>query len=235
MKNRNNLINLALDMFKFPTKKSSQSDRNYFSDVYNRYKKYTMIPEHTFIKNLQICSKFKDIEGSIVECGVWKGGMIAAIAELLGNSRKYYLFDSFEGLPEAQEIDGQAAKKWQENKENPMYFNNCKADIFYANEAMKIANTNNYEIIQGWFSHTLPKFELQEQISILRLDCDWYDSTIDCFKYLYPSVTKGGLIIIDDYYQWDGCSRAVHDYLSSHNLSDRIHQLGNNNCYIVKT
>lgn len=205
------------------------------SQSYEKYGNYTMIPKSTFIKNLKLCNNFKNIKGSIIECGVWRGGMIAAMAELLGNDRKYYLFDSFEGLPEAQEIDGEAAKKWQENKEDPGYFDNCKAEICFAKEAMKLAGITNYQPIQGWFSETLPKFNVNEEIAILRLDGDWYESIIQCLNYLYPAVAKGGLIILDDYYVWDGCSRAVHNYLSSHNLPDRIYQLDQNNCYIVKS
>ena len=193
-----------------------------------------MIPESTFVKNLNLCNSFKNIKGNIIECGVWRGGMIAAIAELLGNERTYYLFDSFEGLPKAQEIDGEAAIIWQNDKEAPMYYDNCKAEVHYAENAMKLASIKNYQTVQGWFSETLPKFNASEEIAILRLDGDWYDSITQCLNYLYPLVAKGGLIIVDDYYLWDGCSRAVHDYLSSHNIPDRIYQLDNNNCYIVK-
>jgi O-methyltransferase len=206
-----------------------------FSRIYEKYGDYTMIPKTTFIKNLKLCNDFRAIKGNVVECGVWRGGMIAAIAELLGNDRTYYLLDSFEGLPEAQKNDGEAAKQWQEDKEGLMYFDNCKAEVCYAEEAMKLADIKNYQTIKGWFSETLPKFNVNQEISILRLDGDWYDSILKCLNYLYPSVVKGGLIILDDYYVWDGCSRAVHDYLSSNNIPDRICQLDHNNCYIVKS
>lgn len=225
-------LNQALKLLGLGSKETSQEDL--FSQIYEKYNNYTMIPKTTFIKNLMLCNSFRKIKGSIIECGVWRGGMIAAMAELLGKDRKYYLFDSFEGLPEVKEIDGEAARKWQENKEDPWYFNNCKAEISYAEKAMKLADINNYRIVQGWFSETLPKFNVDEEIAILRLDGDWYDSIIQCLNYLYPSVAKGGLVVVDDYYIWDGCSRAIHDYLSSHNLPDRVHQLDHNNCYIVK-
>jgi len=223
----------ALKLLGFELVKIKQEEIQ-LAQSYEKYSNYTMIPKSTFIDNLKLCRNFKSIQGNIIECGVWRGGMIAAMAELLGNDRKYYLFDSFEGLPEVQEIDGEAAKKWQGNKEDPMYFDNCKAEIGYAEKAMKLAGVVNYQLVQGWFSETLPKFNVNEEIAILRLDGDWYDSIIQCLNYLYPAVAKGGLIILDDYYVWDGCSRAVHDYLGSHNLSDKIYQLDYNNCYIVK-
>jgi O-methyltransferase len=205
-----------------------------FSNIYEKYSPYTMIPKPTFVENLKLCKRFRHVKGCIIECGVWRGGMSAAMAEVLGNNRNYYLFDSFEGLPEAKEIDGEAAIKWQNDKESPLYYENCKAETDYADKAMKISGAKNYNLIKGWFSETLPEFDPKEEISILRLDGDWYDSTIDCLKFLYPKVAKGGLIIVDDYYAWDGCSRAVHDYLSAQKLSDRIFQI-NGNSYIIKT
>jgi hypothetical protein len=68
-----------------------------------------MIPRNRFIENLQLTLNYKNQKGAIVECGVWKGGMIAAMAELSGNKNVYYLFDSFEGLPKVENIDGQEA------------------------------------------------------------------------------------------------------------------------------
>lgn len=204
------------------------------SHIYDKYINYTMIPKETFVENLKLCQSFNHVRGSIIECGVWRGGMIAAISELLGNDRKYYLFDSFDGLPEAKEIDGEAAINWQNNKEGSIYYDNCKAEIDYADKAMKISGTEDYRLIKGWFSETLPKFNMNEEIAILRLDGDWYDSTMQCLTFLYPRVCKGGLIIVDDYYSWEGCSRAIHDYLSSHKLPDKIFQLNQWNSYIIK-
>jgi hypothetical protein len=192
-----------------------------------------MIPKQTFLDNLKLCHNFSNLKGCIIECGVWRGGMIAALSEILGQDRNYYLFDSFEGLPEAKQIDGDAAIKWQSNKEGLFYFDNCTAEISYAEEAMKLSGAKSYQIIKGWFSDTLPKFTPKQEIAVLRLDGDWYDSTMQCLTSLYPLVTKGGLIIVDDYYAWDGCSRAIHDYLSTHKLTDRIFQI-NGNCYIIK-
>ncbi|HEY4797855.1 MAG TPA: TylF/MycF/NovP-related O-methyltransferase, partial [Bacteroidia bacterium] len=81
---------------------------------------------------------------------------------------------------------------------------------------------------------SLPNFHCNERISILRLDGDWYDSTMDCLTNLYDEVQVGGVIIIDDYYTWDGCSRAVHDFLSKRNLVVKVKQNESGVCYIVK-
>lgn len=218
-------------------KKVGKQDLNsvQFFQLYDKYSYYTMLSKSVFVENLKLCQSFSHIKGCIVECGVWRGGMIAAISEILGNDRKYFLFDSFEGLPEVQEIDGDAARNWQSDKEGPMYHNNCKAEIDYADKAMKISGTQNYQLVKGWFVESLSAFNTDEEIAILRLDADWYKSTMQCLNFLYPKVSKGGLIIVDDYYTWDGCSRAIHDYLSTHKLTDKIYQLNQCNCYIIKS
>ena len=193
---------------------------------------YSMIPMETYVDNLLLCDAVNSISGCVVECGVWRGGMIAGIYDYLIKKRKCFLFDSFEGLPNVKDIDGQAAKKWQETNDG-VGLDNCKVEIFFAEEAMKLANSNNHEIIKGWFDSTLPNTKIAEPIAILRLDGDWYDSTMICLENLYPLVAENGIIIIDDYYAWDGCSRAVHDYLSKNNLPLRIYQTKNDVCYII--
>ena len=91
----------------------------------------------------------------------------------------------------------------------------------------------DFELIKGWFENTVPTNK-HDSISLLRLDADWYDSTKICLEHLFPKVVKDGIIIIDDYYVWDGCTKAVHDYLSETKSSCRIHQLDNRTAYIIK-
>lgn len=201
--------------------------------IYRKFKKFTMIPAMIYIQNLRLVNRFRHIEGCVVECGTWRGGMIGGIAYLLGD-REYFLFDSFEGLPEAKEIDGAAALAWQSDKNSPGYFDNCKAEMEFAENAMKVSGSSKYHINKGWFSETLPHFDKKKKIAILRLDGDWYDSTMDCFSNLYDCVIPGGIIIMDDYYAWDGCARAVHDYLSKNSLTARIMQWNNSVCYLKK-
>jgi O-methyltransferase len=201
--------------------------------IYSKYREFTMIPESIYLGNLDLCRKYA-APGCIVECGVWRGGMIAGIADMLGDERTYILFDSFEGLPEAQEIDGAAAVAWQKNKEAPLYYENCKADIEFAKRAMELSHAHKVDIVKGWFSDTLRNYPFTSEIAVLRLDGDWYESTFECLNSLYPKVAKGGVIILDDYYFWDGCSRAVHDYLSINKLTDRIEQSEQRIYHIVK-
>lgn len=215
---------------------SRKNKPNYFyQEIYNKYKNFTMIPSQSYIENLKFCDKYKSLEGDVVECGTWKGGMIAGIADVLGDyGRTYYLFDSFEGLPSAKIIDGEAAINWQKNKESETYYNNCTADIIEAEEAMRLSKAKNVQIIKGWFNETLPKFDHSNRIAILRLDGDWYESILVSMEFLYPLVVKNGIVIIDDYYFWDGASRAIHYYLNKINSSSKIYTLCKGIAYIIK-
>ena len=159
-------------------------------------------------ENLRVARMYaSEIGGDVVECGVWRGGMSAGLARVLGNNRKYYLFDSFEGLPAAKDIDGADAIQWQEDTKSVGYYDNCKAEIGFAEAAMQKTGVR-FELIKGWFSDTLPKFTVPGPIALLRLDGDWYESTIDCLTHLYPKVAQKGVIIIDDYFTWEGCSQS---------------------------
>lgn len=202
------------------------------SKLFHKYRQFTMVPEMQFVANLEICLELAPAAGCIVECGVWRGGMSAAMAEVLPG-RRHLLFDSFEGLPPAREIDGAAALRYQENKQSPIYFDNCRAESTFSETAMSMSPAKDFQLVRGWFAKTLPAFVSPEPVAILRLDSDWYDSTMDCLTYIYPQMASGGLILIDDYYTWDGCSRAVHDYLSRHKLTDRVRE-SRGVCFLVK-
>ena len=192
-----------------------------------------MMPTHSYVANILLCERYRGIGGAIAECGTWKGGMIAGIARSLGALRNYYLFDSFEGLPPAEEIDGLAAGAWQSDKQGMSYFDNCTANESDAWAAMRKAGVASPNVIKGWFEETLPKAVFPEGIAILRLDADWYASTMTILENLFPKVNIGGLIIVDDYYMWDGCSKAIHAYLSSHSRAERICSY-QNVCYLEK-
>jgi O-methyltransferase len=209
-------------------------NRNKHNKLYSKYRAYTMIPKKCYLDNLEICEPLKFRNGCLVECGVWRGGMIASITEVMGINRNVYLFDSFEGLPQATIDDGETAIAHQKNTTGPDYFDNCKAEIEFSQKAMKISGAKNPHFIKGYFENTLPEFSFPEEIIILRLDGDWYDSTMQCLDNLYDKVASGGLIIIDDYYYWDGCTRAIHDFLSKRKLPVRIHETTNGVCYFYK-
>src|SRR5258706_3293564 len=95
-----------------------------YARIHSRFQNYSMIPWASYVRNLSLVHQFAPVEGCVVECGVWRGGMSAGIANILGSHREYHLFDSFEGLPAAKEIDGKAAVEWQADKTGKGYYNN---------------------------------------------------------------------------------------------------------------
>jgi hypothetical protein len=194
-----------------------------YQRLYDKYKPFTMIRPTAYVNNLAVVNEYRDVPGCIIECGTWRGGMIAGIAELLGPDRQYFLFDSYQGLPPAEAIDGRAAQAWQQNKDGEFYHDNCKAEESSARKAMTLSGARQVTVVKGWFNQTLPSF-VPPKIAILRLDSDWFESTLTCLEALYPHMSEEGVIILDDYYTWDGCSRAVHHYLARHGYAARISQ-----------
>jgi O-methyltransferase len=192
-----------------------------------------MVSQSEFLVNLRLAESVKQTPGCVVECGVWRGGMSAGIGTVLGPDRTYLLFDSFQGLPQAQQIDGERAIEWQRNTNSPIYYDNCSASPEFAHRAMALAGVKSYRLIEGWFNETLPSFRLPEKIALLRLDADWYESTMICLETFFDHVVSGGLIILDDYYAWDGCSRALHDFLSRRSALEKVRSL-DEVCFIRK-
>jgi O-methyltransferase len=218
---------------KFKDQLKSRYKHFHLSRIQKQFRPYTMVLAWDYINNLALAERVSAIPGCVVECGVWRGGMSAGLAKILGAERKYFLFDSFEGLPKAENIDGQAAVEWQKNEKGEFYFNNCTAEPDYARQAMTLSGAQSFSLVKGWFKDTLPQFSPPEPIALLRLDGDWYDSTMVCLESLFKHVSPGGLIIIDDYYVWDGCSRATHDFLSRQSATERI-QNYRGICYLEK-
>src|SRR5580698_4562409 len=192
------------------------------SGLYAKYRDATMIPEREFNANLELV-RGVNVEGDVIEAGTWRGGMAAALVETCG-PRTYHFFDSFEGLPPAEQIDGDAAHAWQANKSSDSYHRNCSATLAEFEATIDRAETEvsaNVCVYPGWFGDTLPICGA-EKVAVLRLDCDWFSSTALVLDAFWDRVVTGGLILIDDYYAWDGCSRAVHRALAQRDAAERI-------------
>ena len=195
--------------------------------LYKRFGPLTLVPRKAYIENLLLVrNSLKDeslADGAIVECGTWKGGMAFGLVEVGGLKRRYHFFDSFAGLPPAKEIDGEAALAYQLNTDDLSYHDNCRADYdtFMSDLARFCPEHERIFVYRGYFEESFPGYP-GDPIAVLRLDGDWYDSTLLCLETFFDRVLPGGLIIIDDYLHWDGCSRAVHDFLSRRKAAERI-------------
>ena len=185
------------------------------------------------------------LPGAIVECGVWRGGcslavLLAQRAQFGRVERPLWLLDSFAGLPPVEARDGPLAQAWQEGAQPDKFLDNCAASEaeLHATFRRHGFGEADYRVVPGWFEDTVPALaeELRDTgIALLRLDGDWYRSTRICLDRLVPITSDGATVIVDDYYAWDGCARAVHDFLSQNDLPYRIKSLyGNFGAYFVK-
>ena len=201
--------------------------------LHRRVADLTLLPAGQFVDNLVVARLARSVPGDLVECGTWRGGMSAALAWALPD-RHSVLLDSFEGLPDAKAIDGPAAVHWSTVLRD---HDNCTAEEQWAHDAMARVDQRDYELLTGWFDDTVPAYaQRQRPIAVLRLDGDWYDSTMVCLEHLFPLVAPDGIVIIDDYFDWDGCSRAVHDYLSRQQSPERLRtSKAGEFAYVVKT
>jgi O-methyltransferase len=160
-------------------------------------------------------------DGAIIECGTWRGGMSAGMIEIGGFDRDYFFFDSFEGLPPAGEIDGKKAKEYEDSLSAP----GCEASLeeFKQTISMTGCPAGKIHVYKGFFESTFPEF-CPPKIAVLRLDADWYESTMICLNKFWDHVLPGGLILLDDYHYWEGCSRAVHEFLAKRGVPESIRQ-----------
>lgn len=162
------------------------------------------------------------IAGDIVECGVWRGGSMMAIALALmargDTSRHLYLYDTFEGMSEPTEHDkalsGELAQTQlaRTDREHPLWAVAGLEDV-KANLASTGYPAERIHYVQGKVEDTIPA-TLPKQIALLRLDTDWYESTRHELQHLYPLLAKHGPLIIDDYGHWQGARQAVDEYFA---------------------
>jgi O-methyltransferase len=168
------------------------------------------------------------IEGAIVECGVWKGGSMMAVARTLldvdDGSRRLFLFDTFEGMTPPTEKDvamnGKSAAELLERSEREDAASVwCVAPLEGVRQLLQGTgyDMRNVTFVQGRVEDTLPG-AAPEKIALLRLDTDWYESTRHELEHLFPRLVPGGVLIIDDYGHWSGARQAVDEYLKQRKI-----------------
>ena len=174
-----------------------------------------------------------DIPGDIVECGVWRGGsmMLAALTLMAHGEtdRLLHLYDTFEGMssPTGDDVsfDDRTAQS-QLDDDPKMTGVGCRAEIdeVRANLEGTRYPAANIRYVKGRVEDTIPG-HLPEAIAILRLDTDWYESTRHELEHLYPRLSPGGLLIIDDYGHWKGARKAVDEYFDKRNERPYLHRI----------
>ena len=180
---------------------------------------------HAFMEATRYVAHHR-IPGAIVECGVWKGGAvmasIRALQSLGATDREYYLYDTFEGMTEPEEVDrrsdGVAASKLlreTRNDDTGSYWCRAEVDEVRGNVLGTGYDAGRIRFVKGRVEDTLPG-TIPEQVAILRLDTDFYASTKHELEHLFPRLVRGGVLIIDDYGFWEGARKAVDEYLAAH-------------------
>jgi hypothetical protein len=194
-------------------------------ETFLRVEPYTMTSAERIIGAMRATDYVvhNDVPGAIVECGVWRGGSMMAIALSLLKLKRgdvpLYLFDTFAGMAEPSKEDGQAVHaKWKANQ--------TKAHNNWVYASLEDVRTNLFStgydrslcsFVQGKVEDTIPS-AAPERIALLRLDTDWYESTKHELEHLFPRLSRGGVLIIDDYGHFEGCRKAVDEYVRQHGL-----------------
>jgi len=182
--------------------------------------------------------RLNNIEGDIIECGVWKGGNILGIIEYLEyynlHSKKVWLFDTFSGMTSPENIDVDV-------NDIPA-ISQMDISVVFAYSSLEEVKNNlqpsqfpkeNIIFIEGDVSKTLQdRNNIPEKISLLRLDTDWYQSTKDELEILYPKLSNKGVLIVDDYGHWKGAKKAVDEYFK--NMDITISQIDYTGIKIIK-
>jgi len=180
------------------------------------------------------------IGGDFVECGVWAGGSIAAAAKLdtKPESRKYWLYDTFEGMTRPTIEDSELALIEWETKVNADGTSEwCRAnqDQVMKNLIEVGVDTNKCVFVVGDVTETLLiDSNLPESIALLRLDTDWYKSTKIELETLYSRLSPGGVLIIDDYGDWEGSRRATEEFFSQHDFTPLLFPIDSAGRILVK-
>lgn len=159
------------------------------------------------------------VPGDFIEAGVWKGGatifMRAFLAVNHDTERKVWVADSFAGFPPTNRANE------REINNIIMPFNVVSLETVKNNFALFNLLDDQVCFLKGFFSQTLPHAPIRE-LAILRLDGDLYESTMDALIHLYPKLSIGGYLIIDDYGHFPGCAEAINDYRKMHGITEEI-------------
>lgn len=207
-------------------------------EIIKSCKDYTMTPQermYELIQSVRYIIK-NNILGSFVECGVWKGGSAMIIAKTLLDlgisDKEIYLYDTFAGMVEPSKDDFNIVRNMSASK----IFEEMKIDEkttswsnISLNQVQKAVYQTGYpkekfHFIKGKVEDTIPQHS-PEQISLLRLDTDFYESTKHELTHLFPLLSKCGILIIDDYGHYSGSKKAVDEYITENSIPIRLNRI----------
>jgi len=191
------------------------------------------------LSHYEIYKMIKEIPGEIVECGVFKGASylrFAMFREIFGNpfSKKIIGFDTFGKFPETAFQDDEKARN--------QFIGSAGADSISKEQLLKIMNhkglNKHIDLIKGDITETVPayvKANPELKISLLNLDTDIYEPAVTILEHLYPRITKGGILMLDDYGTHPGETKAVDEYFQNKDVEIKKFSFAMTPCYIVKS
>jgi hypothetical protein len=187
-----------------------------------------------------------NVAGDFVECGVWRGGSVMAMAKELGSlgitDRRIWLYDTFAGMtpPTSADIEaGSGVTAEEMMATTPVQDGDnvwCvagRADV-EANVRSTGYPFEQFTFVEGDVSRTLRQ-TVPEKIALLRLDTDWYESTKTELEVLFPRLSVGGVCIFDDYGHWQGARRAVDEYFEELGYRPYMHPIDYSGRVLIKT
>lgn len=166
----------------------------------------------------------RGVEGDIVECGVYRGGQVMLAMEVAEIHRRYWLYDTFEGSPIPGPYDqssrgANGVAKWHDRQRIDGGWCVCSLDEVRNNFERFGMLDDRINFVKGKVEDTLRTGPLPEQIAFLRLDTNFYESTKIELEVLWPLLVLGGVLVIDDYYMWNGARKATNGYLADKQYS----------------
>lgn len=179
------------------------------------------------IDNLHYCVEqviANEVPGDLIETGIWKGGLTVLMRGILKahdvTDRLVWAADSFEGLPKPDPRHTLADAIWYHLFE-PLDGLRISYEFVQGVFEKYDLLDDQVRFLRGWFADTLPAAPI-DRLALMRLDGDWYDSTRLALEVLYPKLSPGGFIIIDDYGLPFGCRRAVDEYREAFSIREPI-------------
>jgi hypothetical protein len=189
------------------------------------------------LDNVEFCvttALAEGIPGDLIETGVMRGGSVILMRAVLKahgvNDRTVWAADSFEGLPapNAEEYPEDAGAEWHKRP-----LTEVSVDHVKRNFSRYGLLDDQVRFLKGWFKDSLPEAPI-ERLAVLRLDGDLYESTMDALVPLYPKLSPGGFVIVDDY-NLPMCRQAIHDYREREGIDDEIVSIDGAGVYWRKT
>lgn len=177
------------------------------------------------LDNLQACVEGvlqEGVPGDLIEAGAWRGGacilMRAVLKVRKAPDRIVWVADSFRGLPAPSE-----RPDWGYDLSRHPYVRASLAEVRANFERFGLLD-EQVRFLEGWFKDSLPAAPI-DRLSVLRLDCDLYESTMDALSTLYDKVSPRGFVIIDDYHSWAPCKLAVDEFRARFGIGDSIREI----------